>query len=122
VVAARRVEGRGGKRHVLPTIKVVGVRGDGNTDARAMMHWEADVKILIGDVLTKGLGLGDNAETGHHGAEEPLDDLKETLKDARVVFTVASIGGTGTGAAPLLPQAAEHVGALTAGGQGAPLL
>jgi cell division protein FtsZ len=134
VVAARRADGRWGKRNTLPAIKVVKVRGDGcnavnrmiqtgihgveliagNTDARAMMHWEADVKTLIGDVLTKGLGLGDNAETGHHGAEEPLDDLKETLKDARVVFTIASIGGAGTGAAPLLPQAAAHLGALTA--------
>jgi cell division GTPase FtsZ len=48
-----------------------------------LMHCKADVKIRIGDVLTKGMVAGDDAESGRHAAEEPLDELNEALKGAR---------------------------------------
>jgi cell division protein FtsZ len=118
----------------LPAIKVVGVGGGGcnavnrmiqvgirgvefiavNTDAQALMRCDAETKIRIGDRLTKGLGVGGDPDKGRQAAEESLDELKESLKGAEMVFITAGMGGgTGTGAAPLVAQVAKHVGALT---------
>jgi cell division protein FtsZ len=96
----------------------VGIRGVEfiavNTDAQALMRCDAETKIRIGDRLTKGLGVGGDPDKGRQAAEESLDELKESLKGAEMVFITAGMGGgTGTGAAPLVAQVAKHVGALT---------
>ncbi|HLG51297.1 MAG: cell division protein FtsZ [Chloroflexi bacterium] len=115
-------------------IKVVGVGGGGsnavnrmiqaevrgiefiaiNTDAQALARTDADRKIHIGDKLTKGLGAGGKPEIGTKAAEETSDQIYEALKDADMVFITAGMGGgTGTGAAPVVAQIAQEVGALT---------
>lgn len=117
-------------------IKVVGVGGGGsnavtrmiqaevrgiefiaiNTDAQALARTDADRKIHIGDKLTKGLGAGGVPAVGTKAAEETSDQIYEALKDADMVFITAGMGGgTGTGAAPVVAQIAQEVGALTIG-------
>lgn len=117
-------------------IKVVGVGGGGsnavsrmiqaevrgiefiaiNTDAQALARTDADRKIHIGDKLTKGLGAGGKPEIGTKAAEETSDQIYEALKDADMVFITAGMGGgTGTGAAPVVAQISQEVGALTVG-------
>ena len=118
----------------LPPIKVVGVGGGGcnavnrmvqariagvqfvgvNTDAQALMRCEAESRIRIGDRITRGLGVGGDPEKGRAAAEESREELKDTLKDADMVFITAGMGGgTGTGAAPMVAQVARDIGALT---------
>jgi cell division protein FtsZ len=115
-------------------IKVVGVGGGGsnavsrmaqaevrgiefiavNTDAQALARTEANRKIHIGDKLTKGLGAGGQPAIGTKAAEETSDQIYESLKDADMVFITAGMGGgTGTGAAHVIAQIAQEVGALT---------
>jgi cell division protein FtsZ len=117
-------------------IKVVGVGGGGvnavnrmieegiqgvefigiNTDAQALMLSKAPTRVRIGEKLTRGLGSGGNPETGRKAAEESAEDLYNVLKGADMVFITAGLGGgTGTGAAPIVAQAAREVGALTIG-------
>ncbi len=121
----------------LAVIKVVGVGGGGtnavnrmvdgglkgvefiavNTDAQALQMCDADIKLQIGDQLTRGLGAGADPETGYGAANESRDDLKEALKGADMVFVTAGEGGgTGTGAAPVIAEVAkQEIGALTVG-------
>ncbi len=121
----------------LAVIKVVGVGGGGtnavnrmvdaglkgvefiavNTDAQALAMCDADVKLQIGDQLTRGLGAGADPETGYGAANESRDELKESLKGADMVFVTAGEGGgTGTGAAPVIAEVAkQEIGALTVG-------
>jgi cell division protein FtsZ len=121
----------------LAVIKVVGVGGGGtnavnrmvdaglkgvefiavNTDAQALQMTDADVKLQIGNQLTRGLGAGANPDTGFGAANESRDDIKEALKGADMVFVTAGEGGgTGSGAAPLIAEVAKNeVGALTVG-------
>jgi cell division protein FtsZ len=121
----------------LAVIKVVGVGGGGtnavsrmvdaglrgvefiasNTDAQALAMCDADIKLNIGNDLTKGLGAGANPETGYGAASESRDDIKEALKGADMVFVTAGEGGgTGTGAAPVIAEIAKkEIGALTVG-------
>jgi cell division protein FtsZ len=115
-------------------IKVVGVGGGGsnavsrmaqaevrgiefiavNTDAQALARCEANRKIHIGDKLTKGLGAGGQPSIGTKAAEETSDQIYEALKDADMVFITAGMGGgTGTGAAHVIAQISQEVGALT---------
>ncbi len=117
-------------------IKVVGVGGGGsnavdrmvedgvqgvefitvNTDAQALMHSRADVRIRIGDKLTKGLGSGGNPVIGQKAAEETTEEIYEALKGADMVFITAGMGGgTGTGASPILAGIAQDLGMLTVG-------
>lgn len=117
-------------------IKVVGVGGGGvnavnrmieegihgvefiaiNTDAQALMLSKAPTRLQIGEKLTRGLGSGGNPEIGRKAAEESADDLYNVLKGADMVFITAGLGGgTGTGAAPVVAQAARELGALTIG-------
>jgi cell division protein FtsZ len=117
-------------------IKVVGVGGGGcnavdrmieeglqgvefiavNTDAQALMLSKATTRVRIGDKLTRGLGSGGDPEVGHKAAEESQDELFNVLKGADMVFVTAGIGGgTGTGASPVIAQAARELGALTIG-------
>jgi len=115
-------------------IKVVGVGGSGgnaisrmiecklrgvefvaiNTDAQDLHHSKATEKIHIGKNLTKGLGAGMNPEIGRQAAEENRDEIHEVLKGADMVFVTCGLGGgTGTGGAPIVAEAAKEAGALT---------
>lgn len=85
-----------------------------NTDAQALLHNQAPIKIQIGDSVTRGLGSGGSPELGRQAAEESRDKLKEELAGADMVFiTAGEGGGTGTGAAPIIAEVAKETGALT---------
>jgi len=120
----------------LAQIKVIGVGGGGsnavnrmidagvrgvdfiavNTDAQALLTSNAPQRIRIGDKLTRGLGAGGNPEVGAKAAEESSDDLQEILSGADMVFVTCGMGGgTGTGAAPVIAEIAQNMGALTIG-------
>lgn len=116
-------------------IKVVGVGGGGgnavsrmcddfsvrgiefiaiNTDAQDLDYCRAKRKIYIGKNLTRGLGTGMNPDLGRQAAEENRAEIVETLKGADLVFLTAGLGGgTGSGAGPLVAEAAKESGALT---------
>ncbi|MCA9386506.1 cell division protein FtsZ [Candidatus Dojkabacteria bacterium] len=116
-------------------IKVVGVGGGGgnavntmisehniedvefiavNTDAQALMNSKADIKLRIGEQITRGLGSGGNPTIGRKAAEESVDILHENLAGADMVFVTAGMGGgTGTGAAPIVAGISKNLGALT---------
>ena len=120
----------------LPPIKVVGVGGGGsnavnrmipdrlpgvqyvalNTDLQALENCEAELKVRLGDRITKGLGAGSDPLRGHRAAEESRESIIEALQGAEMVFVTACLGGgTGTGAAPIVAEAAREIGALTIG-------
>jgi cell division protein FtsZ len=121
----------------LAVIKVVGAGGGGtnavsrmvdaglkgvefiaiNTDAQQLLATDADIKLGIGQELTRGLGAGGNPEIGAGAAAESRDDIKEALKGADMVFVTAGEGGgTGTGSAPVIAEIAkDEIGALTVG-------
>lgn len=85
-----------------------------NTDAQALIHSKADIKIQIGKELTKGLGAGGNPEVGMKSMEESKEKLTSVLADTDMVFIAAGMGGgTGTGAAPVVANIAADLGALT---------
>ena len=117
-------------------IKVIGVGGGGgnavntmiktgidgvefivaNTDAQALRANTSALKIQLGAKLTKGLGAGANPEVGKEAALEDRDRISSILNGADMVFVAVGLGGgTGTGAAPVIAQAAREVGALTVG-------
>ena len=85
-----------------------------NTDAMALDKSQADHKIAIGQKTTKTLGAGAKPEVGRKAAEENVDDLKEAMKGADMIFITAGMGGgTGTGAAPVVGALARELGILT---------
>lgn len=96
---------------------IVGVEFVGvNTDRQALQFCKAPTAIQIGEKLTKGLGAGAKPEVGEKAAEENLDDLKEAIKGADMVFVTCGMGGgTGTGAAPVVAEIAKEMGILTVG-------
>lgn len=115
-------------------IKVIGVGGGGgnminhminenvsgidlisaNTDAQALAASLSPYKIQLGTKLTRGLGAGMKPEIGKSAAEESYQDIKSTLEGADMVFVAVGLGGgTGTGAAEIVAEAAKDVGALT---------
>ncbi len=115
-------------------IKVIGVGGSGgsavnrmidsgvkgvefiaiNTDVQALHYNKANTKLHIGKSITRGLGAGMNPELGKQSAEESQNEIRETLKDADMVFVTCGLGGgTGTGAAPIVAEIARDLGALT---------
>ena len=117
-------------------IKVIGVGGGGsnavnrmieqgmggvefiaiNTDSQALLLSNAPRRVRIGEKLTRGLGAGGDPEKGMKAAEESAEELYEALRGADMVFITAGMGGgTGTGAAAVVAQAAREVGALTIG-------
>lgn len=119
-----------------PTITVIGVGGAGgnavnnminaklqgakfvaaNTDAQALEHSLADVKIQLGEETTHGLGAGAKPETGRLAAEESFDEIKSILEGSNMVFITAGMGGgTGTGAAPVIAKMARDMEILTVG-------
>ena len=117
-------------------IKVIGVGGGGgnavqnmiasglrgvqfvcaNTDVQALNKNGASVKVQLGEKLTKGLGAGANPSIGREAAVESVGSIREAIGDADMVFVTAGMGGgTGTGAAPVVAQAAKEMGVLTVG-------
>jgi len=117
-------------------IKVVGVGGGGNnavnrmiadglegvefiainTDAQVLMASNAGITIRIGEKLTNGLGAGSNPGIGREAAEESKQEIADAVAGADMVFITAGMGGgTGTGAAPIVAEAAKEQGALTVG-------
>ncbi len=126
----------------LPTnksamIKVLGVGGGGsnavnhmynlgiegvdfiisNTDYQALRGSVVPVKIQLGATLTKGLGAGNKPDKGREAAIESIEDIKrEISSDTKMIFITAGMGGgTGTGAAPIISEAAKELGILTIG-------
>ncbi|MER3482520.1 MAG: cell division protein FtsZ [Meiothermus sp.] len=88
----------------------------GNTDAQVLATSLADVRIQLGDKLTRGLGAGANPEIGEKAAQEAEDLIGEYLEGADMVFITAGMGGgTGTGSAPIVAEVAKRLGALTVG-------
>lgn len=117
-------------------IKVVGVGGAGsaainrmveagvegvefivvNTDAQALHHSKAQVKIHIGKDETRGLGAGADPAVGQKAAEESLDEIKKALEGADMVFvTIGAGGGTGSGAGHVVARAAKDLDILVVG-------
>jgi cell division protein FtsZ len=87
-----------------------------NTDAQALHLSSAEIKLQIGEKLTRGLGAGANPEVGKKAAEESRDLIENALRGADMVFVTAGMGGgTGTGAAPVVAEVAKELGALTVG-------
>jgi cell division protein FtsZ len=87
-----------------------------NTDAQALMMSNAKGLIHMGAEVTKGLGAGSQPEVGRAAAEETIDAIREHLDGTHMVFVTAGMGGgTGTGAAPVIAQAARELGILTIG-------
>jgi cell division protein FtsZ len=85
-----------------------------NTDAQVLKLSKADVRIQIGNKLTRGLGAGARPEIGAQALEENRDEMRRALEGADLVFITAGMGGgTGTGAAPLIAEMAREMGALT---------
>ena len=97
--------------------EIVGVEFVGiNTDKQALQFCKAPTAIQIGEKLTKGLGAGAKPEIGEKAAEENLEDIKEAIKGADMVFVTCGMGGgTGTGAAPIIAASAKEMGILTVG-------
>jgi cell division protein FtsZ len=117
-------------------IKVIGVGGAGNnmvnwlynkgvkgaeiiacnTDKQHLDVTEADYKFLIGRDTTRGLGAGGFPEKGMQAAQESIQEFKEHLRGADMVFVCAGMGGgTGTGAAPVVAQVSKDAGAIVIG-------
>ncbi len=87
-----------------------------NTDKQALQLSKAPQIIQIGEKLTKGLGAGARPEIGEKAAEENIDDIKNALEGADMVFVTCGMGGgTGTGAAPVIASVAKDMGILTVG-------
>ena len=120
----------------LAKIKVIGVGGGGNnavnrmiesgvkgvefivanTDLQVLNTSKAPIKIQLGANLTDGLGAGSKPEVGREAALESKKEIEETLKGADMVFVTCGMGGgTGTGAAPVIAEISQDLGALTVG-------
>ena len=120
----------------LAKIKVIGVGGGGcnavnrmiesglkgvefivaNTDLQVLNNSLAPIKLQIGRELTDGLGAGANPEIGREAALESKAEIEEAIKGADMVFITCGMGGgTGTGAAPVIAEISQDLGALTVG-------
>jgi cell division protein FtsZ len=87
-----------------------------NTDALHLRASRANQKILIGEKLTKGLGVGGDPKLGKAAIEESRKLVEDLLSNADIVFITAGLGGgTGTGAAPIVAEIARQKGAITVG-------
>ena len=119
-----------------PRITVIGVDGAGgnavnnmiekqldgvdfvvaNTDAQALQQAQAENRVQLGIKVTEGLGAGARASVGAAAAEESIEQIVDHLAGAHMCFITAGMGGgTGTGAAPIIAQAARELGVLTVG-------
>ena len=125
-----------GREELKPRITVFGVGGAGgnavnnmieqrlegvefvvaNTDAQALAQSRATAKIQMGVRVTEGLGAGARPSVGAAAAEETIEEIVDHLAGAHMCFITAGMGGgTGTGAAPIIAQAARELGVLTVG-------
>ncbi|WP_084863165.1 cell division protein FtsZ [Salibaculum halophilum] len=125
-----------GQDELKPRISVFGVGGAGgnavnnmieqqlegvefvvaNTDAQALQQSRADQKVQMGVKVTEGLGAGARATVGAAAAEESIEQIVDHLAGAHMCFITAGMGGgTGTGSAPIIAQAARELGVLTVG-------
>ena len=87
-----------------------------NTDLQVLNVSKAPVKLQIGKNITNGLGAGANPEVGREAASESKKEIEEALQGADMVFVTCGMGGgTGTGAAPIVAEIAQDLGALTVG-------
>ncbi len=87
-----------------------------NTDAQALQQSRANARIQMGVKVTEGLGAGARPTVGAAAAEETIEDIVDHLAGAHMCFITAGMGGgTGTGAAPIIAQAARELGVLTVG-------
>jgi cell division protein FtsZ len=123
-------------RELKPRITVFGVGGAGgnavnnmitaglqgvdfvvaNTDSQALTLSKSERIIQMGVAVTEGLGAGSQPDVGRAAAEEVIDEIRDHLAGAHMVFVTAGMGGgTGTGAAPIIAKAAREVGILTVG-------
>ena len=123
-------------RDDTPNIKVVGVGGGGgnavnrmiqsgvqgvdfivaNTDMQDLRKSLAPQKLQIGSQCSRGLGAGAKPEIGRNAALESIDQIRDSLQGADMVFIAAGMGGgTGTGGAPIVAQVAQDLKALTVG-------
>ena len=123
-------------REMKPRITVFGVGGAGgnavnnmitaglqgvdfvvaNTDAQALTLSKAERIIQMGAQVTEGLGAGSQPEVGRAAAEEVIDEIRDHLTGAHMIFVTAGMGGgTGTGAAPVVAKVARDMGILTVG-------
>lgn len=93
-------------------VEFVGV----NTDKQALTLCKAPTVLQIGEKLTKGLGAGAKPEIGEKAAEESVEELRQVMQGADMVFVTCGMGGgTGTGAAPIVAGLAKEMGILTVG-------
>ncbi|WP_372892636.1 cell division protein FtsZ [Rhodosalinus sp.] len=125
-----------GQEELKPRITVFGVGGAGgnavnnmidkelggvefvvaNTDAQALQQTRAEHRIQLGVKVTEGLGAGARASVGAKAAEESIEQIVDHLAGAHMCFITAGMGGgTGTGSAPIIAQAARELGVLTVG-------
>ena len=125
-----------GQNDLRPRISVFGIGGAGgnavnnmiekklegaefvaaNTDAQALQQSNAKNKIQMGVKVTEGLGAGARASVGAAAAEETIEEIVDHLAGSHMAFITAGMGGgTGTGAAPIIAQAARELGVLTVG-------
>ncbi|MDR9395533.1 MAG: cell division protein FtsZ, partial [Roseovarius sp.] len=125
-----------GHEELKPRITVFGVGGAGgnavnnmidkeldgvdfvvaNTDAQALSQSNAESRVQLGVKVTEGLGAGAKASIGAAAAEESIEQIVDHLAGAHMCFITAGMGGgTGTGAAPIIAQAARELGVLTVG-------
>lgn len=123
-------------RELKPRITVFGVGGAGgnavnnmitaglqgvdfvvaNTDAQALTMSKAQRIVQMGTQVTQGLGAGSQPDVGAAAAQEVIDELRDHLTGANMVFVTAGMGGgTGTGAAPVIAKTARDMGILTVG-------
>jgi cell division protein FtsZ len=87
-----------------------------NTDAQALTLSKSERIIQMGAQVTEGLGAGSQPEVGRAAAEEVIDEIRDHLTGAHMVFVTAGMGGgTGTGAAPVVAKVARELGILTVG-------
>jgi cell division protein FtsZ len=87
-----------------------------NTDAQALTTSKAERIIQMGVAVTEGLGAGSQPEVGRAAAEEVIDEIRDHLSGAHMVFVTAGMGGgTGTGASPVVARVAKELGILTVG-------
>ena len=126
----------GNPQNYLAVIKVVGIGGGGvnavnrmidaglkgvefigiNTDAQALLMSDAELKLDIGQDVTRGLGAGSDPDVGKQAAEDHRAEVEAALQGADMVFiTAGEGGGTGTGGAPVVAEVARALGALTIG-------
>ncbi len=110
----------GGGGNAINTMIEEGLKGVdfivANTDSQALDASRAEIKVQVGDSLTKGLGAGANPEVGRRAAMEDKERIREYLTGADMIFITAGMGGgTGTGGAPVIASVAKELGALTVG-------